>query len=137
MTTKATLPGICCLLCILSLGGCMMANSAKVTQRLHETTPQDCFYFLPEHQGVEEPVASYDPNQLMENFLAYYFAPWEDPFLFFSPEELQAWLPKQAGGLSKRPGWGLNKQPLSAGFIATLLGNMDIAAFPNYQQPAI
>ena len=137
MLTKSIQRTLSYLLFSLNLWSCVVANSAQFTSKLHETTPQDCTYFLPDAQLAEAPVVSYDAAQLMDSFLTYYFAPWENPFQFFSIEELQKRLPKKAKKMLKRPGWGPNKHPLSTYSIAVILCNMNLATFPNYQQPAI
>ena len=113
------------------------ADDATLTSKLHETTPQDCTYFLPDAQLAEAPVVSYDAAQLMDSFLTYYFAPWENPFQFFSIEELHKIEKEKALKYQKKPGWGPNRHPLGTDFIVAISDNMHLGTFPNYQQPAI
>ena len=111
------------------------ADSARFTQKLHETTPQDCTAFLPKEAG--QPIVQYDPKQVMDSFLAYYFAPWDNPFQFFSAQVLHEIQQKKVQKYKQKPGWGPNRHPLSQDFIAALGANMYLETFPNYQQPAI
>ena len=111
------------------------ANDALLTEAIHATTPQDCQYFLPE--DPHQPVVQYDPEQVMDSFLAYHFAPWDNPFQFFSLETLRKLQQEKIQQYTQTPGWGLNKHPLSQEFIARLIDNMQLASFPCYQQPAM
>ena len=117
--------------------GFITADDAKLVKKLHETTPQDCTYFLPDAQQAAKPVVQYAPDQVMASFLAYYFAPWKNPFLFFSAKELRENAEKKIQKYKQAPGWGLNRHPLGIDFMVALSNNMHLGTFPNYQQPAI
>lgn len=73
----------------------------------------------------------------MDSFLAYYFAPWDNPFQFFSAQTLHKTQQKKIEKYTQKPGWAMNKHPLSKDFIADLGDNMHLKDFPNYQQSAI
>jgi hypothetical protein len=115
----------------------MGADDAKISHDLLATTPQDCAYFLEDAVENDRPVVPYNADQVMGSFLAYYFSPWENPFLAFSPEELCEKEKKRLEKCFKKPGWGLNKHPHTTDFITAISNNMALATFPNRQQPAM
>ena len=117
--------------------GFVKADDAKLVKKLHETTPQDCTYFLPDAQQAAKPVVQYAPDQVMASFLAYYFAPWENPFLSFSAKELHKNAEEKIQKYKQAPGWGLNRHPLGIDFMVALSDNMHLGTFPNCQQSAI
>lgn len=116
---------------------CGTANSAKISRKLSQTTPQDCSYFIQDAQAADSPVVAYDPSQVMEAYLRHYFSPWENPFISFSVEELASKQEKTIQAYLQKPGLGLNRHPHSPAFMQDINDNMDLAAFPNYKQPAI
>ena len=113
----------------------ILADDASITQRLHETIPQDCDRFLP--KAPHQPIVQYDPKQVMDSFLAYYFAPWDNPFQFFSAQEFHEIQQEKIEKYTQKLGWGLNRHSFSQQFMATLCDNMHLETFPNYEQSAI
>lgn len=121
----------------LSLVMAQNADDAEIIKKLLATESQDCTSFLAKAQQANEPVVHYEPKEVMDSFLSYYFAPWDNPFQFFSAQELHKIQQEKVIEHSENPGWGPNRHPLSKEFMATLCGNMDLGNFPNYQQAAI
>lgn len=132
------------MLCILALGVCAKAHieswaeadDMKISDQLYKTTSQNCEDFVGDTEK-DQPVVPYDSDQVMKSFLTYYFAPWEDPFKFYNINQLQEELTKKNEQLFKKPGWGLNRHPVSADQLADIIQNIDLATFPNLKQCAI
>lgn len=122
---------------MLSYYGCVTPRSIIITQRLFKATPQDCMDFVPNIQQEDKPIVAYDAQKVMQRFLAYYFSPWENPFISFNLQELQDNQKKTIHTLFKKPGIGLNRYPISLETIAKISNNMVIHTFPTLQQPAI
>ena len=114
-----------------------IADDKKIVQKLYDTVPQDCNRFLPDASQANQPIVQYNPEQVMQSFLKYYFAPWDNPFSSFSLEEMRSGTLRDLQKYQKAPGWGLNKHPLTADFINAIGKNMCMDTFPNCQQPAI
>jgi SH3 domain (SH3b1 type)/NlpC/P60 family/NLPC_P60 stabilising domain, N term len=115
----------------------VVADNANLSEKLHEIVPQDCADFIQDVHQADQPLVVYDATQVMESFLTYYFSPWENPCLSFSPEELCEQEKNRVEKCFQNPGWDLNKRPHTTDLITAISNNMMLATFPNLQQPAV
>ena len=132
-----TIKAICCALFSIPFWGCVVADNANLSEKLNKIFPQDCVDFIRDVHQADQPWVAYDATQVMGSFLSYYFSPWENPFLSFSPAELCEQEKNNVKKCFQEPGWDLNRQPHTTDFITAISNNMMLAAFPNLQQPAV
>jgi len=126
-----------CILFSIPVWSYVVADNAKLSEKLHEIVPQNCADFIQDDHQADQPLVVYDATQVMESFLTYYFSPWENLFLSFSLEELYEQEKNRVEKCFQKPGWDLNKRLHTKDFITEISNNMMLATFPNLQQPAV
>lgn len=109
-----------------------------------KTTPQDAFAYLNPATENNLLISPAEQKLLSQQYLQNYFSPWADkiniPWLDKAVQPLddvkQIELDYERAFLAA-PGWGENRLHNSKQWVRKIIVNMDMDAFPNYQQKAI
>ncbi len=80
---------------------------------------------------------SISEKKLARNYLNHYFAPWQNPYLFYSANEIKQIENQVIKNYENNPGFGENKHPHTKQWIDKIAYNMNLNAYPNLKMRAI
>jgi hypothetical protein len=121
------------LLLILSFVLASCASDIRLTKDLQQISqrPQDY---------VSANSAQNFPNlaiKLKQNYLYYYFIPWNKPFLWMDADKIKSITEQALANFFKNPGWNANQNKYDIKFIIKLAANTDLRTYPNLQHRAV
>jgi len=121
---------------LLILAGCTMEHPLdhSVTQDISKV-PQNTLAFLP--PNASQPIAPRTAQKLAQNYINKFFAPWETPFIWQSPNFIKRESLAVTRSMARHPGWN-QYQNLNTSYWATQIArNANLASYPNFKRRAI
>lgn len=92
---------------------------------------QDAFDYIKPNSKRQLMMSSTQQQRRANEFLQHYFSPWTNERRFLKNDAIKQYELEKLQNFEKNPGLGANHYPLSAGWIADIDHNEDLANFPN------